>query len=250
MRLQHERTVFSCLRIIVSLGALLLGTFTLWLMNAASAAVTHTSEASLNVDEKAEKLEPSDVSLQKSRVYIFVDKSGFGHQHGVEGLLKSGKLTLGAIEDAGSFVFDMKSFDADTDAARRYLGLEGSTDVSTRRQVNDNMKAKSILNVAQFPTATFAIKSATLLEKRSPKEIPLYELAGEFTLRGKTRPLTIQAEAETKDNMVHVRGQFSILQTQYGITPFKKALGTIGVADQLTIHGDIWVAAEDAPAEN
>ncbi len=33
----------------------------------------------------------------------------------------------------------MNSFDADTDAARRYLGLEGSTDESTRKQVNANM---------------------------------------------------------------------------------------------------------------
>ena len=114
---------------------------------------------------EAEQLEPHQISVQKSRVYIFVDKTGLGHQHGVEGRLKSGSLTLGAVEDAGELVFDMNSFDADTDAARRYVGLSGSTDASTRRQVNDNMKNTSILNVGQFPTATFAIKSATLLEK-------------------------------------------------------------------------------------
>ena len=196
---------------------------------------------------RAEQLEPHQISVQKSRVYIFVDKTGLGHPHGVEGRLKSGSLTLGAGEEAGELVFDMNSFDADTDAARRYVGLSGSTDASTRRQVNDNMKNTSILNVGQFPTATFAIKSATLLEKKSRTGAPLYELTGEFTLRGKTRPIKFEAEAEQKDNMTHVHGRFAILQTQYGITPFRKALGAVGVADQLIIHGDLWIASGDAP---
>jgi polyisoprenoid-binding protein YceI len=109
------------------------------------------------------------------------------------------------------------------------------------------MKNTAILNVGQFPTATFAIKSATLLEKKSRAGAPLYELIGEFTLRGKTRPIKLEAEAEQKDNMMHVRGRFAILQTQYGITPFRKALGAVGVADQLIIHGDLWIASGIAP---
>lgn len=196
---------------------------------------------------EAEQLEPHQISVQKSRVYIFVDKTGLGHPHGVEGRLKRGSLTLGAVEDAGELIFDMTSFDADTDAARRYVGLSGSSDASTRRQVNDNMKNTAILNVGQFPTATFAIKSAKLLEKKSRTGAPLYELIGEFTLRGKTRSIKLEAEAEQKDNMMHVRGRFAILQTQYGMTPFRKALGAVGVADQLLIHGDLWIASGDAP---
>ena len=196
---------------------------------------------------EAEQLEPHQISVQKSRVDIFVDKTGLGHPHGVEGRLKRGSLTLGAVEDAGELIFDMTSFDADTDAARRYVGLSGSSDASTLRQVNDNMKNTAILNVGQFPTATFAIKSAKLLEKKSRTGAPLYELIGEFTLRGKTRSIKLEAEAEQKDNMMHVRGRFAILQTQYGMTPFRKALGAVGVADQLLIHGDLWIASGDAP---
>ena len=200
--------------------------------------------ATANANDVPEELEPSQVSLKKSRVYVFVDKTGFGHQHGIEGRLKSGQVTLGAVESAGEFVFDMTSFDGDSDAARRSVGLEGSTDLSTRRQVNDNMKGATILNVAQYPTATFAIKSATLLDKKSRTGAALYEFAGGFTLRGKQRPLKFEAEVETKDQLLHIRGRFNVLQTEYGITPFRKAFGTIGVADQLTIHGDLWVAPE------
>jgi len=36
------------------------------------------------------------VDTRTSRVFIFVDKTGFGHQHGVAGLVQSGSLTLHA----------------------------------------------------------------------------------------------------------------------------------------------------------
>lgn len=197
-------------------------------------------------DEKNSATEPGQVDVKKSRVYIFVDKTGLGHQHGVEGRLSRGSVQPGATDGAGEFVFDMQSFDADTDAARRYLGLSGSTDASTRQQVNQNMRNTSILNINQYPTATFSIKSATESGRKSRSGQSIYEFVGEFTLRGKTRPLQFEAEVESKDGMVHVKGQFAILQTQYGITPYKRALGAVGVADRLVIHGDIWVAAEQS----
>jgi hypothetical protein len=37
-------------------------------------------------------------------------------------------------------------------------------------------------------------------------------------------------------------GNFSILQSDFGIMPFRKALGAVGVADRLTIYGELWVA--------
>ena len=77
------------------------------------------------------------------------------------------------------------------------------------------MKNTSILNVSQFPTAMLAIKSATLQEKSSRNGAPLHELIDESTLRGRTRPNKLDAEAEIKDNMTLVRERFAILQTQY-----------------------------------
>jgi hypothetical protein len=41
---------------------------------------------------------------------------------------------------------------------------------------------------------------------------------------------------------MRLQGSFSILQSDYGITPFSKALGAVGVADRLTISGDLRVA--------
>lgn len=191
-------------------------------------------------------LTPGDVDLKTSRVYVYVGKTGLGHEHAVAGALKSGSLQLGATENAGQLVFDMKTFQADSDTARRYLGLSGSTDAGTRQQVDANMLGPAVLNVARFRTATFVVASATAMPQKSRRGLPQYQLTGNFTLHGVTRPIQFVADAETKDGWIRVRGSFSLLQTQFGIQPFSKAFGAIGVTDQLTIHGDLWLADASA----
>ncbi len=74
---------------------------------------------------------PAQVNQQVSRVFVFVDKKGIGHQHGIEGALSAGSLRLNQASDAGKLVFDMTSFDADTPRARAHFQLEGKTDDST-----------------------------------------------------------------------------------------------------------------------
>jgi polyisoprenoid-binding protein YceI len=192
--------------------------------------------------------EPSRaVNVQESRVYVFVGKTGFGHDHGVEGKLKSGSLVLEGEKVGGELVFDVTSFDADTDAARRYVGLSGSTDASTRQQVNANMKGAAVLDVRRYPTAKYVVSGVKKTEKKDRDGHPMYELSGQFTLHGQTRPLKLEAAVEERDGGgVRLRGNFAIMQTQYGIRPYSKAFGAVGVADRLTIYGDIHL---DAPAE-
>jgi len=186
------------------------------------------------------------VNATASRVYIYVVKTGLGHNHGVEGRLKSGSLQLDGEGVGGELVFDMTSFDADTDAARRYVGLSGSTDASTKQQVNANMKGAAVLDVQRYPTAKFVVDGVKRTEKKSRDGQPLYELSGKFTLHGQTRPLKLEASVEERSEGKRLRGKFSILQTQYGIRPYSKAFGAVGVADQLTIYGDIQLDAAKA----
>ncbi len=213
------------------------------LVQATGQEVASRSEAT-----SATTVQPGDVNLEVSRVYTFVDKTGFGHQHAVEGKLASGQLRLGAVESAGTLVFDMVSFDADTEAARKYLGLSGSTDASTRSKVTNNMKSADILNVGRYPTATFTIDSATARGETSTSGRPIYELQGSFDLHGNSRSIRIPVEVEQARGWLHVRGHFSIQQTAFGIKPYSTALGAIGVADKLVIHGDLWIAPTELVA--
>jgi YceI-like domain len=184
---------------------------------------------------------PGDVELANSRVFTFVGATGFGHEHGVEGRLVSGNLQLGAHQNAGELVFDMKSFDADTPAARKYVGLQGESDDATRKEVNDNRLGADVLDVAKFPTAKFVIQSALSYNGGKPGSPPQYLLDGRFTMHGVTKHLRILAQAEESNGMIPVRTRFDVLQSQFGITPFSKLLDAIGVADKLTIYGDAWI---------
>ena len=224
-----------------------------WLVILAAAIVpgllfAGTSSTAFSQEAAPPSYKPADVQTQASRVYVFVDKTGLGHQHGVEAKLLSSTLVLGAEQNAGKLVFDMTSFDADTPTARDYVGLEGTTDEGTRSAVNQNMKGAAILNVSKYPTATFDIASAIATGQTSSGGLPIFELKGNFTLHGTTRPLAVVTEVEQARGWLHVRGSFVIKQTSFGITPYSKAFGAIGVADPLKIYGNLFVAPTDKVA--
>lgn len=182
------------------------------------------------------------IDSKTSRVYVFVGKTGFGHEHAVSGFVKSGDIHLGNAQQAGSIVFDMTAFTADSAEARRAIGLGGTTDASTAREVTQNMLGGYVLNVRKYPTSTFTIDSALPTGKQSQAGNPLYELKGTWELHGTKRPLAIPVEVVDQQGSYLVRGRFAMLQSQFGITPFTKALGAVGVTDRLIVTGYIVVA--------
>jgi polyisoprenoid-binding protein YceI len=192
-------------------------------------------------DATTSSVHSGDVNLEHSRIFIFVDKVGLvGHQHAVEGRLKQGQLFTDGQQ--GTLVFDMKSFDADTPTARKYLALEGETDDATKKKVNENMLGIEILNVNQYPEASFTKAKLVPVGKNSGRGLPEYMLEGDFTLHKVTKRIQIRCDMEIKEGWQHLRGAFKILQSEYGIKPFRKMLGSIGVKDELVIVGDLWIA--------
>lgn len=186
---------------------------------------------------------PGDVNLEHSRVYAFVDKGGMiGHTHAVMGRLKQGRLSLGAPQQAGELVIDMPSFDADSDLARRYIGLEGSTADWMRKQINDHMHGSKGLDTKRFTTAVFRIDSALPLPQPSQSGKAQFQLSGQFTLFGVTRPHQMVVEVESQQGWQHVVGVFSIKHSDFGRKPYSQAFGAVGIADEVKVWGDAWVA--------
>ena len=203
-----------------------------------------------SADEQADPNLPSPggIELKTSRVYVFVGKTGLGHEHGVIGMLKSGELHLGREKNAGKLEFDMRSFQTDTPEARQYVGLKGETDRGTQQKVNANMLGPDVLNVNSHPTATFEI--ASIKKQRDLKDgAAEYLLEGKFTLHGVARPIRFTALDEPKKGWHHLRGRFAIKQSDFKIKPFSMGLGAVGVTDELTIFGDLWIRPETPLAE-
>lgn len=202
--------------------------------------------ASASADETAAReLQPGDVDTKLSRVYVFVGKKRLGHEHGVEGTVKEGEIHLASSEKPGKIVFDMASFTVDTQAARDYVGLEGTTGEDERNNVTSTMISSKVLHVEEHPTAIFEISRIERLDEATDDGDPLYEFAGKFTLRGKTNDVTFRAATtEEKDGRVRLQGDFRIKQSDYGIKPYSAFFGTVAVTDELKVYGDLWILAE------
>jgi polyisoprenoid-binding protein YceI len=223
-------------------------TSTVWRRSLVVLAVAVAAQSAVvSRGQQPQALAAGDVDRTGSRVYVFVGKTGLGHDHAVTGSLQSGHLRLGAAEQAGSLVFDMRSFRADLPDARKLLGLAGETDAGTRKQVDENMLGPAVLDVATHPTATFAIRSALPSANQPANGKIAYDLIGTFTLHGVAKPVAARAEAEKVGPFDRLWGGFTIRQTDYGIKPYAKLGGVIGVADELKIFGDIRVVSGTAP---
>ena len=185
---------------------------------------------------------PGDLNADASRVFTFVEGTGMGHSHGMEAMFSQGRLVLGANEKAGQLVIDMKSFDADTPLARNVVGLKGKSGDWTRKQVAKEMHGSKILHSSEFPTANFDIASCKPLGVAKETGLPSYQLTGTLTLRGVTNPITFPVTVKQEKGWLRVNGRFSFKQSDFGIKPLSKGFGAIGVADQLTVYGDLWIA--------
>ncbi|MEM8944995.1 MAG: YceI family protein [Planctomycetota bacterium] len=165
-----------------------------------------------------------------------------GHSHGMEARLSRGHLVPGANRNAGQLVIDMKSFDADTPLARQVVGIKGESANWMRKQVSKEMHGSKVLNSSTFPIATFDIASCTSVGVSREAGLPSYELAGNLTLCGQTKTITIPVTVEQSNDWLHLTGRFSFKQSDFGIKPLSKGFGAIGVADELTVFGDLWIA--------
>ncbi|WP_299460935.1 YceI family protein [uncultured Gimesia sp.] len=219
----------------------LAGCFSLFSISLFSSGI----ESASGQDQKSlqqSQVTAGEIDTTTSKVYTYVGKTGFGHEHAVIGEIKSGSLNLGARNNAGKIVFDMTTWKADTAPARQYIGLKGSTAASTQNEVNANMLGSSVLNVQKYPTATFEVVSALPVKQNVPTGKAFYQLDGKFTLHGVTRNLKLIAEVTEATQRNHLRASFTIKQTDFGITPYSKAFGAVGVTDELKIYGEIDVA--------
>ncbi len=190
-------------------------------------------------DERKPAARAYQVDTSASKVFVKVGSATrLGHPHGVEGKLKSGKVTPGG---EGSLVFDMASFTADTDEARKRAGLaKKKVSRNEAKKVTVAMRGPDVLDVKRHPTATFRITAMTPQDRQAAGQPGAYQLEGRFTLHGKEQPLKFTAKVERAGkNRLKMTGSFTIRQSDHGITPYSALGGLAKVADELEISGDL-----------
>jgi len=98
-----------------------------------------------------------------------------------------------------------------------------------RGDVQARMLGPQVLDASRFTHIRF---DSTAVEQTGTDR---WVVHGNLALHGKTRPITVVVSRERG----HYKGETTLLQTDFGITPISIAAGTVRVKDQLAIEFDI-----------
>ncbi len=150
-----------------------------------------------------------------------------------EGLVRvdSGELYVHNGEvTGGAFVIDMRSIEV-TDIPK--------SDPVPRRRLRDHLMSEDFFAVAAYPTARFVLADVTRRQGRA------YSITGNLTLRGRTHPITFEAEISVLSlQALEATATFSIDRQRWGVAYRGSRLTNDLVDDD--IYLDLLLVAETA----
>lgn len=116
------------------------------------------------------------------------------------------------------------------------LAVTDKVSASDRQKIEATMRDE-VLEIGKYPEIVFV--STSVSAARTGEGQYQAKIAGELTLHGVSRPVTITAQLEFGDSVLRARGGFSLKQSSFGIKPVSVAGGTIKVKDELKFTFDI-----------
>ncbi len=185
------------------------------------------------------------IDSAKSKIEIQVAKDGFfkafGHDHVVSATKFSGGVQFVSARVEDSSV----SFTADTNSLRVIDPGESEED---RNEVQATMLGEQVLDVARYPQIQFS-SSAVKVVSASKNTFDL-QVSGALTLHGTQKPVTLPVHLQISDDgSLTCDTEISLLQSDFGITPYKAAGGAVKVKDKLKLTFHI-VATRAASSAN
>lgn len=163
------------------------------------------------------------IEVGKSGAFSFVA----GHLHEVEAPIASGVVHLDPADPSHADV--RLEFDA---AAMRITGKgEPAGDVPKVQQV----MLEQVLDVRRYPKITLESTSVSAAPAKTAGAT-MFDLTitGRLSLHGVTRPFTAPVSVHLDGATLTATGEFSIKQTDFGITPISVA-GVVNVKDALNL---------------
>lgn len=193
-----------------------------WIHGAAAAARTFT------VDSGA------------SSVTVHVGKTGVGSFAGHEHEVAAPALRGEVVADFE----DLPRSAVDVEANARAMKVTGDEPAQDARKVQQTMSGPQVLNAGRFPIIRF--RSREIAGKRvSPERYDL-TIAGELSLRGAAKPMTVPVQLEVHGDTLTGTGKMVVKQTDFGIEPVSAGGGLVKVEDAVTVSFRI-VARAAAP---
>ncbi len=165
------------------------------------------------------------------RLYLKTSRTGLGRRAGhdltIEVTRWSGEVTI-ADQDLTQSSLSVSADARSLEVREGTGGVKPLTD-SDRRDIKKNLEEKSQLNAGQFPQIAF--RSTAVQGDRTA-----FQVHGELTLRGSTRPLTLEGRSSPDGR---ITGHAILMQSQWGVKPYTAFLGALRLADEVNVAFEI-----------
>lgn len=155
---------------------------------------------------------------------------GFGHSHVISMNDIYGRMVIAEdpAESSVELTIPVESFDVDIEALRLEEGeaFEKPVPDKAKRGTRKNMLGEKLLDSSSFSTVTVRSNAWT-------GELPDILVIAEFTVRDQTNVLEFPASVTVTGDQIVVTGSLTVTHGQLGLRPFKAALGTLRVRDEM-----------------
>jgi hypothetical protein len=182
-----------------------------------------------------------DRSIVTLRVFRAGRLAMLGHNHVITSANESGHAwTDGTPATSGFEVrVGVGGLVVDDPAARAAAGPDfpGELSEAAREGTRNNMLRPEVLDGERYPE--IVVRAGSLGGTWDQPTV-----AASVTLKGVTRSIDVPLAIARTDDAIVARGTFSVLQSEFGITPFSIGGGAIAVADAVEISFEIRATLE------
>ena len=175
---------------------------------------------------------PEQLAIDSARttITLHVGRAGVlgfaGHDHEIAVPAVQGQVTLDRSDVTRSTM--TATFDA---AALKVSGRgEPPADVPEVQRV---MLSDKVLDVQRYPTITFQSRQVSVTG--APGDHMTLRIAGDLTLHGVTRPLTVPVTVDLTADGLRANGKATVRQSLFGIKPVNAGAGTVRVKDEVEV---------------
>jgi polyisoprenoid-binding protein YceI len=154
-----------------------------------------------------------------------------GSHHGTLRLRSGEAVFTGGSLTGGHFDVDMDS-----------LRVDDLKNPESNAKLVAHLRSDDFFSVDEFPSAGFVIVGVKPLPGGGP-DGPTHEIAGDLTIKGITRPVTIPAAVRQRDGRVRAEGSVTLDRTlwdvRYRSGRFFQGLGDKLIHDEFTVKLDL-----------
>ncbi len=115
---------------------------------------------------------------------------------------------------------------------------ESSLSEKDLAKVNAQVRGPDVLDAAKYPEIRFELTRLDLDPSSTNVEQGVLhgKLVGNLSIHGQTRRATIPVAAKWSNDVLAVNGKIAFLQSDFGIKPYRKLGGAIGVKDAVEVE--------------